>query len=200
MSGFDLHRGIVDIIIEKITNEKFKDIIQEFEKAIQELICKYPTSIYENRFVVGNAIEIIFCAFLKCLEFNCNRLDNEKRYDIEIDNCKFSIKSNFRGSGDIRLINVMGNNKKIRWKEPTFVFISGEGIYYIDPDKGITTRRRGDAITVSIYEIKTKGKKILDMNISRDVGRNNQKNAPMSKIVAMEILKNINSEHLIRNL
>lgn len=86
----------------------FKQHIAEFEKAVEKLITEYDTANWENRFVVGGALEILFCALLNSVGFKCKWL-KETRYDIEINGIKYSMKSNFTGAGDIRLINILGN-------------------------------------------------------------------------------------------
>lgn len=133
---FSEHRKIFSSIKERVearnNNKTVDEIIGEFLESLEKLISEYPTSIWENRFAVGGALEIIFCAFLRCLGFDCERLNNEKRYDVKINEYKFSIKSNFLGSGYIRLINTMGGDSEVEWREPTIVFMGGEGIYYIE--------------------------------------------------------------------
>jgi len=161
---FSKHREIFSSIKEKVESrskdETVNKIVGEFLKSLEKLISEYPTSIWENRFAVGGALEIIFCAFLRCLGFNCKRLNNEKRYDVEINECKFSIKSNFSGSGEIRLINTMGGDSEAKWGEPTIVFMGGKGIYYIDPCMGLKTKKKNDAITVNAGEVKKNAEEV----------------------------------------
>ena len=173
---FSKHREIFSSIKEKVESrskdETVNKIVGEFLKSLEKLISEYPTSIWENRFAVGGALEIIFCAFLRCLGFNCKRLNNEKRYDVEINECKFSIKSNFSGSGEIRLINTMGGDSEAKWGEPTIVFMGGKGIYYIDPCMELETKKKDDAITVNAGEVKSKVGKdyFIEIKIPKEEG------------------------------
>ncbi len=63
------------------------------------------------------------------------------------------MKSNFTGTGDIRLINVLGDEKVTR-EEPTLFFISDMGICYADPQMDIDTRHTHDALVVNVKQIK----------------------------------------------
>ncbi|MGC8843893.1 MAG: hypothetical protein ACP5QS_08130 [bacterium] len=42
----------------------------EFEKAIEKLLNEYDTADWENRFVVGGAMEVLFCALVNSLGFS----------------------------------------------------------------------------------------------------------------------------------
>lgn len=98
----------------------------------------YDTANWENRFVVGGALEILFCALLNSIGYKC-RWIKEARYDIEINGIKFSMKSNFTGTGDII----------VDWEEPTLFFISDVGICYADPEMGLETRHTHDALVIN---------------------------------------------------
>jgi hypothetical protein len=107
----------------KIESPKFEPNKEEFIKALNKLVSSYDTRNRENRFVVGSAVELLFCAFLNSLHFKTKWISEETRYDIKIDNIPFSLKSSFTGSGSIRLINILGNTEVV-WDEPTIFFIS----------------------------------------------------------------------------
>jgi len=145
-------RLIFKEIKKKIADESYRPNLSEFERAIEKLIAEYDTANWENRFVVGQALEILFCAFLKSLGFCCQLL-KETRYDLKIEGINFSLKSNFTGKGDIRLINILGNERAI-WQEPTLFFISGIGICYADPEMGLATKYTSDALVIETKEIK----------------------------------------------
>ena len=124
---------------------------KEFEKALERLIRSYDTRNHENRFVVGGALEVLFCALLRALGFECVWL-RERRFDLRIDGYDFSIKSNFTGRGSIRLINVMGDGE-VKWEEPTVFFVGERGVFYADPCMGIRVERKSDALTVKVEDI-----------------------------------------------
>ncbi len=93
-------RDIFRRIKNAIEGPKFKNHICEFETAIEKVISEYDTSDWENRFVIGSVLEILFCALLNSTGFKSLIL-KERRYDIKVNEVKFSIKSNFIGTGDI---------------------------------------------------------------------------------------------------
>ncbi len=195
-------------MIEK-AREKFKEIkerladknnllaIKEFKEALKRLIEEYDTSDWENRFVVGGVLEILFSALLNACGFKSKRLQ-EIRYDIEIDGIKFSIKSNFTGSGDIRLINILGSGEAV-WKEPTFFFISEIGICYADPELELKTKKTKDALTINTQELKNFIEKnnewLIKISIPRKIANPSQiKKASFA--VCKSILEAINSQIL----
>ncbi len=183
------------------SNSEFKDQIKEFKEALEILIQRYNTSNWENRFVVGGALEILFCALLNSMGFKAKWL-KEARYDLGIDGIKFSLKSNFVSSGDIRLVNILGN-EKVSWKEPTIFFISELGICYADPFMKLKTRHTNDALVINVGEIENLIKKKPDLCIIFPIpkkGKNSQEIKTASYDVAKSILENIRSKYLINYL
>ncbi|GIW67540.1 MAG: hypothetical protein KatS3mg096_408 [Candidatus Parcubacteria bacterium] len=179
-----------------------KEKIKEFKLAANELIKEYNTANRENRFIVGGAIEILFSVLLKSLNFRVKWLSGEMRYDLMIDNIGFSLKTNFTGNGDIRLINILGN-KEAKWEEPTIFLISGIGMCYSDPEIGnFQTKHTNDALTINVKQIINFVKnhpqfliKIILKKKQRDI-QNSTKTASMD--VAKVILEKIQSRHLIK--
>jgi hypothetical protein len=198
---FKESRSLFKEIKEKIESSKNNPNIIEFEKAIQKLVNEYNTANRENRFVVGGALEILFCALLKSLNFECKWL-KEARYDIEINGIKFSLKSNFAGSGDIRLVNILGDERAV-WEEPTLFFISGIGICYADPLMNLETKHTSDALTIKLKDLKNLFENNRDLVISISIPRKPQ-NSEAIKIasydVAKAILEEINSQYLRSHL
>ena len=144
-------REIFRRIRSQIEDADNKECVKEFEEAVEKLVSSYNTRNHENRFVVGGALEILFCALLRSLGFECEWL-RELRYDLKIDGQRFSIKSNFTGRGTMRLINVLGKGT-VEWAEPTLFFIGGHGIFYADPCMGLPTKRTGDALIIDTREV-----------------------------------------------
>jgi len=173
----------------------------EFEKAVEKLVTEYDTANWENRFVVGGALEVLFCALLNSIGFKCKWL-KEARYDIEINGIKYSMKSNFTGTGDIRLINILGD-EIVEWEEPTLFFISDLGICYADPMMGLPTKQTSDALVIRTKDIKSMVEKddkwALHVKIPRK-SRNSKKIKTASYDVAKSILEEINSKYLRRHL
>jgi hypothetical protein len=190
-------------IFEQIKSEieKNREEREEFEKAVEKLLSEYDTANWENRFVVGGAMEVLFCALLNSLGFSTKWL-KEVRYDVEINGLKFSLKSNFTGAGDIRLINVLGD-ESVSWNEPTIFFISEVGICYADPAMDLQTKRTNDAVVLKAEEIKSfveeNEKWLIKVNIPRKpTNHDTIKTASFS--VAKTVLEEINSKYLLRSL
>ena len=188
-------------IKKKVENGKFKLQVAEFERAVEKLITEYDTANWENRFVVGGALEVLFCALLNSIGFRCKWL-KEARYDIEICEVKFSMKSNFTGSGDIRLINILGD-EVVKWEEPTLFFISEFGVCYADPTMGLPTKHTSDALVIRTKNIKALINKddrwALHIKIPRKP-RNSKIIKTASYGVAKSILDEIRSKYLMKHL
>ena len=190
-------------IFEEIKNEieEHREEREEFEKAVEKLLSEYNTADWENRFVVGGAIEVLFCALLNSLGFSTKWL-KEARYDVEINGIKFSLKSSFTGSGDIRLINVLGD-ESVSWNEPTIFFISEIGICYADPAMALHTKRTSDALVIKAKELKSfveeNDRWLIKVSIPRKtMFYGSVKTASFS--VAKTVLEEINSKYLLKNL
>jgi hypothetical protein len=196
-NSFNKSRLLFKEIKRRIENKKYKPNVLEFEKAVQKLVEEYNTANWENRFVVGGALEILFCALLKSLGFQCKWL-KEARYDVKVNKMKFSLKSNFVGSGDIRLINILGD-EKATWEEPTLFFISSLGICYADPQMNLRTKHTRDALVINTREIKNLVKNHNEWLISISIPRKSRspKEAKTASYdVARSILEEINSQYL----
>ncbi|MCW7075055.1 MAG: hypothetical protein OCU24_04280 [Candidatus Methanospirare jalkutatii] len=199
---FEMARNIFKNIKKSMGSEEYKENISEFQKALEKLVYEYDTADWENRFIVGGALEVLFCALLNSMGFKCKWL-REKRYDIEVNGVKFSMKSSFTGSGDIRLINILGN-ETVTWEEPTLFFISGVGICYADPEMDIETRQKRDALVVRVEKIK----EVIEQSnnewlISIDIPRKPQNPSKIKTAgygVAKSILDEINSKYLRNHL
>ena len=198
---FEKARDLFQKIRNDLMGERYRDNIHEFLIALKKLIFEYNTANWENRFVVGGALEILFCSLLKSIGYDCKWL-NEARYDLLINGIKFSIKSNFTGKGDIRLINILGN-KMVQWSEPTLFFISNIGICYADPHMKLETRHTRDARLIKVNQIQ----KLTEIHPTYVIPLEiPEKPKITSKIktasydVAKSILDEIKSKHLKNNL
>ena len=182
-----------------------EDVKSEFINAIDELIREYDTALYENRFVVGGAIEHIFVALVRSLGFSAQHLGTtEKRGDLKIGELEFSLKTSFTGRGEIRLINKLGRDVDISWGEPTIFIISGLGIIYADPDllreKIID---KGDALTLDVEKIQNLASNSPEFFVKIQIPRKPTKiesRHTASFDVAVAILKKIGSKRLINYL
>lgn len=128
------------------------ELKHELETAFRELLTRFATTIYENRFVVGGAIEVILLAALRASGIEARDVGAEEtRIDIRIPTGGFSVKGHFSNSGDVRLINVLGDSEQTAWKEATLFVLYGIGIGYADPkllEDQNAVRRTKDAIVI----------------------------------------------------
>lgn len=124
----------------------------DIETALKALLGRFATTIYENRFVVGGALEVIMVAALRAAGIDAIDVGTqEERLDIRISDGGFSVKGHFSGSGNIRLINVLGESERANWNEATLFVLHGIGIGYADPEllNSIgAIQRTGDAIVI----------------------------------------------------
>lgn len=111
------------------------DARREYESAIQTLIERYNTTIYENRFTAGGAVEVFTYALIRLVGVDCTLYgDQAHAGDILLPkDRKISVKSSFRGVADIRLINKMGEGART-WGTATLFVVSNVGIVFGAPD------------------------------------------------------------------
>ncbi len=209
MRKFNLERNFFKDFRSKCMATQSLEIVNEFVKAVKHLLEEYDTSIYENRFIVGGVIEYIFIALLKALGFNASHSgENDKRTDISVEyrgnELRFSIKTNFTGKGDIRLINKLGRGSEIFWDEPTIFLISGIGIVYADPGfLGDRTIDKGDAIVINVNCIKDFSDKNSYYKVNLEIPIKSEISSSFhtaSFDVAKSVLERSNSKILIKYL
>lgn len=108
----------------------------EYEVAVNALLQYYNTTIYENRFIVGGAVEVFTYAILRATGISCTLYaDQSKSGDILLPNDrKLSIKGTFTGGpADVKLMNKLGEGER-EWATATLFVISEVGIVYGAPD------------------------------------------------------------------
>ena len=116
--------------------ERDGEVLREILAALTFLHETYNSSLAGNRFPVGEAIEYIIAAAMRCVGLADVRTvgNNKGRIDIAVGNQNFSIKSSSTGNSDaIGLINMRGR-RRVRWDTPTIFILAGRGIGYADPD------------------------------------------------------------------
>ncbi len=124
----------------------------EYEQALAILAQRYNTTIYENRFVVGGAVEVFTYALLKSVGIDCTLYgDQANAGDILLPrDKKLSVKSRFTRSGSIILLNKRGQGVRT-WNTATLFVLSGVGIVFGAPDMvdAVHVRDTGDAQELS---------------------------------------------------
>ncbi len=116
--------------------EQDKALRADIEGALRELLGRFSTTIRENRFVVGGALELILVAALRAAGVKAEHVGTEgERIDIRLEKGGFSVKGHFsRAGGTIRLINTLGESAETKWETATLFVIHSVGIGYADPE------------------------------------------------------------------
>ena len=127
--------------------------LREFEIAVKTLLEQYNTTIYENRFIVGGAVEFFILLLLRSVGIPAHAYGEETASgDIILPNNKLlSVKGYFAsGKGTIRLVNTMGT-ATTDWTTATIFVVRNIGLIYGDPTMVIDgdLKRTSDALTLS---------------------------------------------------
>lgn len=112
------------------------EALEEYRRAVTVLVERYNTVIYENRFVVGGAVEIFTTMLLRSAGVPAVGYGDETASgDIILPRRRMlSVKSTFAKKWrEVRLVNTMGEGTT-GWSTATLFVIAGVGIVYGDPD------------------------------------------------------------------
>ena len=126
--------------IERNTFEQLKQRCTDearcaYESAIEKLHERYNTTIHENRFIVGGAVEVFTYALLRSVGIHCSLyLSQATRGDILLQgDHRLLIKSTFTGgAARVKLINKMGDGPR-EWRKAALFVVSDVGIVYGAP-------------------------------------------------------------------
>ena len=145
----------------------------EYEQALAILAQRYNTTIYENRFVVGGAVEVFTYALLKSVGIDCTLYgDQANAGDILLPkDRKLSVKSRFARSGSIILLNKRGAGVRT-WQTATLFVLAGVGIVFGAPDMvdDAHVRDTGDAQELSnkgLAQLIEDKRNVLPMDIAQ---------------------------------
>lgn len=108
----------------------------EYETAVARLLNRYNTTIYENRFIAGGAVEVFTYALLRSVGIDCTLYGAQSRSgDILLPNDrKLSIKGTFTGGpANVKLMNKLGGGYRT-WDTATLFVVSDVGLVYGSPD------------------------------------------------------------------
>ncbi len=178
----------------------------EFEAALRKLVETYDTAIFENRFIVGGATEVLLCAWLRALGLRCEvQSGAHMRTDLKIEDVPFSVKTNFARSSSIRLVNVLGDSPEADWREPLLVLLAKDGLFYIDPNLAAPgdLRRRADVLELRTAAVRRlKGSEWhLPIRVPRKPKEDQETPSRVaSHAVAREVLESIASQILLSQL
>jgi hypothetical protein len=193
ISRFAAERGAFAQLKQKIDHDD--KLRQEVEYTLAQLLGRFATSVRENRFVVGGALEVILTAALRAAGVAAEDVGiSEERIDIRIPNGGFSVKGHFSGTGNIRLINVLGDSTQAEWSEGTLFVLHGMGIGYSDPELlgAGATKREKDAIVLRYNQLKqfleTNPAYFISLQVPQATKEEKQSEL-VSRAVAREILR-----------
>ena len=193
ISRFAAERGAFAQLKQKIDHDD--KLRQEVEYTLAQLLGRFATSVRENRFVVGGALEVILTAALRAAGVAAEDVGiSEERIDIRIPNGGFSVKGHFSGTGNIRLINVLGDSTQAEWSKGTLFVLHGMGIGYSDPDllRAGATKREKDAIVLRYSQLKqfleTNPAYFISLQVPQATKEEKQSEL-VSRAVAREILR-----------
>ena len=143
------------------TNAQLK---AEYEAAIASVLEEYNTSIYENRFVTGGAVEMFTMWAMRAGGIEIAQVGAQlSGGDLQLPRGgRVSVKGVFaappagnRADGrSTNLINFRGTGGNAIWVEATFFLIAGRGLYYADPEvmQG-KTHMGGDAVSIKMKDV-----------------------------------------------
>ena len=181
---------------------------EEYEQAVEAVVTQYNTAIYENRFVVGGAIERITVAAMRAAGIAAQLVGSETTgADVLLPGgTSISVKSQFTESrSEVRLINTMGESTS-QWSEATLFVIAGRGVGYADPDllPDATVRRR-DVLVLpwrrlrDLWEQRPDYMCRVTVPVKPDVILTGQSQLA-SRLIAREVLEEHQLEILLDNL
>lgn len=101
-------------VFDRLKSDCSRTVKNDYQVAVKKLVELYNTTIYENRFIVGGAVEVFTYALLRSVGIDCTLYgDQAQGGDILLPNNRtLSVKSRFRGVAEIRLLNKMGDGER----------------------------------------------------------------------------------------
>lgn len=209
MSKFNRHRKAFAFLKKRL--EESPEIVREFENAVNTILFDYNTTVPENRFIVGGAMERFTSALLRAVGLDCHEYSSQEHgADLLLPNKTYlSLKTTFTGGyKQVTLINNFGDGFRV-WKEATLFLFTEVGMIYADPDMpGIQdfVTQKGDQLNLKAKALEQVGeghggKWKIEMNISRkpkSEATGDSKSA--SRDIADAILRNENLNILLKAL
>ena len=139
-------------------------LLAEVVAAIDTVLTRYNTTVWENRFIVGGVVEQIIGASARDLGLEVQNAGKQNQgYDLELegpDGTGISIKGVFATSNGMHnLVNVRTSDPdrdlRDRWTTATIFVMSEVGIGYTDPLFGFEfLNPTGDALQISGRHLK----------------------------------------------
>ena len=122
-------------VFDRLKSDMSDQTREEYETAVNTVVERYNTTVRENRFTVGGAVEIFTYALLRSVGIDCHHNAAQATgADIILANKKeLSIKSSFKGFANVGLINKQGVGLR-KWATATLFVVSDVGIVFGAPD------------------------------------------------------------------
>ena len=191
----------------RLKSHSLDEARREFEQASKELIVSYNTTIPENRFIVGGAMEVFVFALLRSVGVSAWLYGEQSQGgDIMLPNDKkLSCKGTFTKSWSaVGLINLRGEGHR-EWQHATLFIRSGVGIVYGDPSmvdpKEI--KHGGDQIELSGKALRAlceSQPNVFELDIPfKPPTESTGESKVASRSVALEILRSTQSAKLLKS-
>ena len=133
------------------TFEARPEVESSYLDAVADVVERYNTAIYENRFIVGGAVELITLLLLRECSISSQPAGQESRgIDIHLaGGAGLSIKSQFVSNpGQFNLVNTRSGSEAT-WDAGTLFIMANIGIGYADSDLlPDATRMTSDALVL----------------------------------------------------
>lgn len=139
--------------------ESDRALLTEVVSAIDAVLTRYNTTVWENRFIVGGVVEQIIGASARELGLNVQNAGKQNQgYDLELEapgGLGISIKGVFATTNGMHnLVNVRSSSQerdlRERWLTATIFVMSEVGIGYTDPHFGASfLNPTSDALQIS---------------------------------------------------
>ena len=161
-------------VFDRLRADLAPQVKREYEAAFNTLIERYNTTIKENRFITGGALEVFTYALLRSVGIECNLYGSQATHgDIILPNQKLlSLKGVFTGGANsVILMNKQGGGIR-EWATATLFVVSEVGIVYGTPEMVDPTdiKDRADAVQLhkrGLLEIMQDERNILPMDLRR---------------------------------
>lgn len=182
--------------------------LDEYAVAIKTVLERYNTTIYENRFVVGGAVEVFTCALLRSVGLDCRMYaDQETAGDLLLPGGRrISVKGLFVGGPtNVKLINQLGGIGRDReWKTATLFIVSQVGIVYGDPDmidKEVHVKQMSDGLQLNksaIEFLASNSRNLISLDIAKKPStRETGFSHKASTTVARQVMADMELSHLM---
>lgn len=189
---FDSEREAFSIL--KRAVESDTELAQNIEASFEEILRRYSTSIYENRFLVGGVSEIILAAAFGAAGLQAEHIAHSStREDIILSNgARLSVKGlHSRKARTFNIINTQGATT-VEWASATVFPVSGYGLIYADPELlPDATHKGSDALQLEWAKLRTfaDGNSGCVIKLAIPFSSSGERSEVASRDVAEKILK-----------